>query len=454
VTPKTSITTSAEALFRFQVVSAVLARTGRGQSLREAVTETAGPHPTFDAALRHVSQRTVYRWLAAWRSEGIEGLEPAARHRCEFSTVLSLDFLNFVVDQKSLDPRASIPELIARARLLGLVAPDESVDRVTAWRAARRLRVETKRRKKQRERDARRFAYPHRMQMVLADGKHFRAGVTRARRVALFFLDDASRLGLDAVVGTSESSALFLRGLYGAASRHGFWDVVFLDNGPGFIAHDTAEAIRKCGSHLVLGTAAYPEGHGKIEKFNQTAEAAVLRQLDRRAEVDADCGALELRLRHYLREVYNHSPHESLDGDTPWQRFQADERPLRFPADDADLRRRFVVFEERRVSGDNTVPLDSIDYEVPVGHVGQKLQLHRHLLDGTVSCVHDGRLVALKPVDLALNAVSRRASVRLPEESVHPLPPSAAELAFRRDLQPIVGPDGGFSEPELDPEEP
>jgi len=46
--------------------------------------------------------------------------------------------------------------------------------------------------------------------MVLADGKHFRAGAKRLRRVALFFLDDSTRYGLEVVVGTAESAPLFL----------------------------------------------------------------------------------------------------------------------------------------------------------------------------------------------------------------------------------------------------
>ena len=43
---------------------------------------------------------------------------------------------------------------------------------------------------------------------MLADGKHFRAGAARLRRVALFF-DDATRYGLQVLVGTAESSELF-----------------------------------------------------------------------------------------------------------------------------------------------------------------------------------------------------------------------------------------------------
>ena len=71
----------------------------------------------------------------------------------------------------------------------------------------------TRQRPHKRDGDTRRWRYAERMQCVLADGKHFRAGAARLRRVALFFLDDATRYGLAVVVGTAESSALFLRGL-------------------------------------------------------------------------------------------------------------------------------------------------------------------------------------------------------------------------------------------------
>ena len=68
--------------------------------------------------------------------------------------------------------------------------------------------------------------------MRAADGKHFRAGAARLRRVALFFIDDATRYGLQVRVGTAESSELFLRALYQMVMRHGLADLFFLDKGP------------------------------------------------------------------------------------------------------------------------------------------------------------------------------------------------------------------------------
>lgn len=450
--PPTPFTASPEALFRFSVVSQVLGRMLRDEVRSEAVQITAAhPHATLEGRMRPVSVRTLYRWLRAYREGGVEGLEPARRPRVEASDVLDLALLDFLVDQKEADPRASIPELIRRARQRGFLEPEEKIDRTTVWRALRRLGVDTKRPKTRKGRDARRFAYPHRMQMLLCDGKHFRAGATRAKRVALFFLDDASRYGLDVVVGTSESSALFLRGLYRVVRAHGLFDTAFLDRGPGFRSLDTAEAVRKLDAALILGTAGYPSARGKIERFNQTAADDVLRGLAGRAEVDPACGALELRLRHYLREQYNVRPHGSLGHGkrSPQEQWDADPRPLRFPDSDEALRRCFVVFEERVVSNDHVVSLGGTAYEVPRGNAGRTLVLHRHLLDDTVAMPRpDGTLVTLKPVDLHANAVAQRGTAEDEDPPVAPTPPSAADLDFHDDLGPIVASDGGFTDPQ------
>ena len=108
-------------------------------------------------------------------------------------------------------------------------------------------------------------------------------------------------------------TALFLRGLYETLLRYGKMSILFLDRGPGFIALDTMRVCDRLEIHFIHGTARYPEGRGKIERFNRTALNAVLRNLDRRPDISDNCADLELRLQHWLRNTYNHTPHESLD---------------------------------------------------------------------------------------------------------------------------------------------
>ena len=442
---------SSAALYRFLVVSEVLSRELRGELRADAIAEVAElAFATSEDRPRRASVRTIYRWLKAFAQRDIAELEPAERPRTHSSVVLSQRLLDFVTAEKEADIRASLPEILRRALLLGIIGEQERIDRSSLWRACVRMGVPVVRRKKAKVRDSHRFAYPHRMDLNLCDGKHFRAGVSRARRVAMFFLDDASRFGLEVVVGTSESTALFLRGLYQAVGHWGVAGILYIDHGPAYIADDTKAVIANLRVLLVHGEVAYPEGHGKIEKFNQTALAAVLRNLDGRADVDPDCGALELRLRHWLRETYNHTEHESLvPKQTPWQRFSADTKPLNLPESLTALRDRFVLEMRRTVSNDHVISVDGVFYETPRGLARTTVTVWRQVLDGTLWVLHpdgSGRLVRLHPVDLTANAQQRRGHSTTEEDTVSVPVRSAADMAFARDFRPVVGVDGGFAD--------
>jgi len=440
-----------EPLFRYQVVSQVLVRESTGLSRAQAVSEVAASMQlALNGQFRQVSTRSLYRWTRAFELGGYVALSPARRMRTQSSVVLSDDFCEFLRRQKKSDPEASIPELILRARVLGVVEQDATVDRTTVYRACKRMGLPVQKRRKQRGRDSRRWSFPHRMDMVLCDGKHFRAGIARLKRVALFYLDDCTRYGLHAVVGTSENTRLFLRGLYETNRRHGLMSGLYLDGGPGFISADTFDATAQLGSLLVHGETAYPAGHGKIERFNQTAINDILRSLDGHPGVDPDCGALELRLQHYLREHYNQRPHASLQQQSPAARFAADPRPLRMPDSDADLRERFVLHRRRRVSADHVVSIDDTHYEMPRGYSGAWVVLRHQILDDTVRFRHHDELLTLKPVDLVANARDRRGQRCAAPEAGHragPPPRTAAHLLFDKDHQGAVTAGGDCVDP-------
>jgi len=442
---------SSQALFRYQVVSAVKVRVLAGMNVAQAVREVLKlSHQDLSGQLRRVSERSVYRWLDAYEQEGLAGLEPQSRQRVSDSTVLSKRLLDFLRVENKADPEASVPELIQRARIQGIISEDEPVSRTSVWRACRRMGLVLRRIHKLKDKDMRRFSYPNRLLMVLCDGKHFRAGVQRLKRVALNFLDDATRFGLVVIVGTSETTQLFLQGLHQTILKYGLFSAMFLDRGPGFISDDTFRVVARLGIRLIHGTAAYPEGHGKIERFNQTTWQQVMRSFDSNPEVDPDPSALTLRLSHWMSQVYNHTPHESLGGQTPAQRFHQDPRPLHFPEDRAWLNDCFLISFKRRVSTDNVIPCDGTFYEMPRGYARQRIRLWRHLLDGSVSMIHQCRRLLLLPVDLEANAYSKRAQnpQTLPKATrpAH----TAAMRRFQSDFAPIVEPDGGYPKGEQD----
>jgi transposase len=402
-------------------------------------------HAYPDGRPVRVSLRTLQRWRSAYATGGLEALVPQSRKRTETSVTLSEALVAFFRDEKHRDPRVSVPELLRRARVRGIIAEDLPVDRSTAWRACRRMGLPTRARPSKREGDMRRWRYPHRMQCVLADGKHFRAGSARLRRVALFFLDDATRYALDGLVGTSESVELFLHGLYEMTSKHGLMDLLYLDKGPGFRSNDTLAVVQGgLRAWLIHGTSRYPQGHGAIERFNRTASEQSLRSLDGAIEVDPDCRALTLRLRHFL-DRYNDTPHETLSGDTPRARWEAG-RPLRFPKDQDDLYRRFVVRESRKVSTDHVIKASGRLWEAPRGLGDTWAEVTRHLLDDRHWVLHEGRMVELTELDPHLNATEHRSRGDTKPVSSEGIPNTAATLAFDHDLKPLVDSDGGFTD--------
>ncbi len=442
---------SPQSLFRYQVVSAIQVRVLGGMKLAQAVRDVLDlPHQDLSGRSRRVSERSVYRWLNAYEQKGLVGLEPQPRHRASDSAVLSKRLLDFFCVENKADPEASVPELIKRARRHGIVSEDEPLSRSTVWRACRRMGLVVRRVHKLKDKDMRRFSYPNRMLMMIADGKPFRSGVGRLKRVALNFLDDATRFGLAVIVGTSENTQLFLQGLHRTILKYGLFSAMFLDRGSGFKSDDTFAVSARLGIRLIHGTAAYPEGHGKIERFNQTASQQLIRSFDSNPEVDPDPSALTLRLSHWMDQVYNHTPHESLGGQTPAQRFHQDPRPLHFPEDRAWLDDCFLISFERPVSSDNVISFDGVFYEVPRGYARHRIRLWRHLLDGSVSMIHQGHRLFVHPVDVEANAYSKRA--KKPKTSPKTSRPvrTAAMLRFQSDFAPIVGPDGSYPKGEKD----
>ena len=236
--------------------------------------------------------------------------------------------------------------------------------------------------------------------------------------------------------------------------RHGLADLFFLDKGPGFNSHDTKAVVQGgLGALLIHGTTRYPQGHGAIERFNRTAYDQVLRSLDGAADVDPACDALTLRLNHFL-ERYNDTPHETLGKDiTPRQRWEQG-RGLRFPTDDADLYRRFVVRAMHKVSNDHVIKADGRLWEAPRRSAASWVEVARHVLDGRLWVQHQGRMIELAEVDPQANATEPRGSGNTPQPTAgkdgDELPATAAGIAYANDLRPLVDPDGGYSDPHDD----
>ncbi len=451
--PKSRFPTK-EALQRYCMISAIQFQIALGLPRSAAVRLVSDNAQSLCARGRPVSTRTLQRWLRAYLEHGLDGLEPQVRESINSSKVLSQAFLTMLETEFSLEPEQllSIPQVIAKARSKGIIGAKENVERTTVWRAVKRMGFDISRVKRVPE-DTRRFAYSEPMQMVMADFKVFYAGPKRARRLVLFMIDDATRYVIASVVsteGAGEAAEPFMRVVYEVLRRYGRFSMLYLDNGSAFVADMLSQVLSRLQISLVKGTPRYPAARGKVEKFNQDIDNALLKSLAG-AEVDPTPAALTLRLEHYIRHR-NQQPHSGLRGATPYARW-TEGRPLR-PIPEEELARAFVFPVERTVTNAHIVSVDGVKYEVPAGHARRKVTLERRLLeDNALYFPTDKGPIKLHEVDLVANAKAGRGRNRRKGNEPGPelvRSPTAAMVLYDRDLQPITDPDGGFSSPEGD----
>ena len=137
-------------------------------------------------------------------------------------------------------------------------------------------------------------------------------------------------------------------------SRFGRPSMVYLDNGSGFISKDVRKVYANLDIGLVHGSAGYPEGRGKIERFHRTLYEHLLRHWQEAAAIDTDAASLELRLREYLIKDYNQTEHSAINA-KPDDLFDQDPKPLGFYENIERLREGFILPEKRKVSRDNVI---------------------------------------------------------------------------------------------------
>lgn len=94
-----------------------------------------------------------------------------------------------------------------------------------------------------------------------------------------------------------------------------------------------------------------------------------------------------------MEEGYNHRPHSALNGQTPAERFQQDERRIRF-ASVEECREAFLWEESRRVDKAGCVKLMGKFYEVGVKLIGKTVDVRYDPFDfSLVEVWRNGKMI-------------------------------------------------------------
>ena len=229
-----------------------------------------------------------------------------------------------------------------------------------------------------------------------------------ARRAYLqAIIDDKSRKVVAARFVDKDCAATFQATLRMAVASHGIPEKLFVDNG-GPYKNEQLSLI--CGGlGIVLRHAAVRDGaaKGKIERWNRTVRMRFLSTLPEGANVVLN--NLNAALAKWV-SAYNTAVHSSTRS-APSEAFAAEADGIRWvEGGEAALTEAFRNRITRKVANDATVRVDHVLYDVPMGLVGEKVELRYSpgRADDVWVCAPGDQPVRIVSTDKAANADTPR----------------------------------------------
>jgi putative transposase len=318
-----------------------------------------------------LSERTLRRYLAAFRKGGFDRLVPGGRKDKGRSKAITEEVLKLAEEL-----RRELPARSAERIQQLLAAQGHQVARSTLERQLRQRGLSGREIKTSQQAVAgRRFQRVGRNTLWQADLKYgpYLADPLhpdqKIRTYLIALIDDATRLVVQAEFYANQRLPVVEDALRKAIVRCGVPDNLYVDNGKIFISQWLRLACAKLGIRH-LNTRAYsPESKGKIERWNRTMEEFLG---EAQLEKPADLAALNQIFRAWLSEGYNQREHSALNGKSPAQAFSQDSKVVRFPSPEK-LREAFLWEKNPTVDKTGCISLNGVCYEVGIEYLRKNI---------------------------------------------------------------------------------
>lgn len=415
------------ALFRYGVISELVSRplaAGEKEKLLSSIA--AKPWAIPGSERTRIGRATVRDWVTLYQRHGLEGLRPSPRSDAGRPRAIPEPVQELLLSLRAERPRAALDSLIRAVELSGRIAATLRLSRSSVYRffAAQGKPVTEA---ATAEPDALAFTYPHVNDLWTSDLMHGPRLLLPGRRdggktYLYAFLDDASRMVPFAAFYPAENAACYQDALKQALLRRGLPRRLYCDNGATYRTHHLQVMCATLNVALIHSRPHRPRGRGKIERFFRHVRTAFLPHVT--AEMLAGFAQLNRVFWAWLEGEYHQTCHGGLDGQTPLDRFLADQALVRPAPEQLELLLRMKV--ARKVGRDRTVHLDGRLYEAPDGYAGETVEVLYDPYDPGRP-VHFRRRgqtaeLPLRRLDLHANATLRRLPRDTPAEE--PAPPT------------------------------
>lgn len=365
---KSSKSSDSKTAFRMQIIGPLLNESlddGQRSLLRQQICQQY-----------NISERTLRRYLAAYRENGYEGLNPRPL-AFQASTLIPPELLEQAIILRREVPTRSIRQIIRILEMEDLAAVGQ-VKRSTLQRAladrgfsSAQMRLYTGK-----GLAARRFEKVHRCQLWQADIKYgpylpIGRGGKNQQVFLVAIIDDATRFVVHARFYPDQKLPILEDSLRQAVTRFGKPDALYVDNGKQFRSDWLQNACDRLVIKLKFTRPYAPESKGKIERFNRTVDEFLTEAALKRPET---LGQLNDLLQIWVEEWYHKRPHDSLKGLTPETAFKCDKRPLQF-ADPKLIRDAFRYVRRAKVDKIGCLKFGGQVYEAGVAFIGRTVEI-------------------------------------------------------------------------------
>jgi len=288
----------------------------------QAVLEVIGEGRTVTevAAQWRVSRQTLHAWLARYEVEGLEGLADRSHRPSGCPHQMPAELEARVLELRRAHPFWGPRRIVVELRRAGVDPPSESA----VYRCLVRAGMIDPQRRQRRRQDWKRWerARPNELWQMDTVGGFLLADGTHAK--ALTGIDDHSRFCVSARLMPRERTQPVCDGLALAMRTFGVPEQILTDNGKVFtgrFGHPPVEVLfdricRENGVEHLLTQPRSPTTTGKIERFHKTLRM----EFDTR-RVFKNLRFAQAELDEWVTEYNTRRPHQSLDDQTPAERY-------------------------------------------------------------------------------------------------------------------------------------
>ena len=402
----------AVALMRYSAIAPLIAGTQEDyESLRAYYRDVSAKGiKAPDGQIRHYSPGTIQKWHLAYKNAGFDGLLPTRRSDCGVSRKIDDALGEEIRFLKHTYPRLSAAELFRQLKDKGSIKNGQ-LSESTVLRFINQMELIEQLTNNQ---DMRRYERPHINEVWCGDssvGPWLKTEDGKKHRVyVIALIDDASRFITGIDVFFNDNFVNLMSVIKSAVSKFGRPARFNFDNGSAYKNHQMELLAARIGTTISYCHPYTPTQKAKIERWFRTLKDQWMATLDMRDFHSLD----ELRgsLFAFVHR-YNQSPHSSLKGKSPQERFFSDPELIRRLPDDV-IDQSFLLEIERRVSADCVIVIDQVEYEVDYRFAKQRITL-RYSPDMKDIYVVDtsGALTPIHLLNKQENASVKREKVRL-----------------------------------------